>query len=230
MAGEIKKIFINGKQHYKWTYEAESKDTLVDFLSHLEAQPDWKGEITVDNKNKNITLVAKSIMSLEEMAKEGVMDYELVEALILHIGLQMLTLQKHKKGVLFLSLNDIIVIDYKLFFLGNLQYVLDIKGEGAGAGAGASANADEQLILSYPMKLSKEDERFLAPEVLQGKKVLPFITSITAGYYSLAKLCVYCLGLDVGDLTLGPIMGSKMYFFLQRCLAKEPSERGFLYL
>lgn len=223
----IKKIFINGKQHYKWTYEAESKDILVDFLSDLKAQPDWKGEIIVD-KNKNITLVAKSIISLEEMVKEGVMDYDLVETLILHIGLQMLMLQKHKKGVLFLTLKDIIVIDYKLFFLGNLQYVLDITGAGAGAGAGAGT--DDKLILSYPMKLSKEDERFLAPEVLQRKKVLPFVTSITAGYYSLAKLCVYCLGLDVGDLTLGPIMGSKMYFFLQRCLAKEPNERGFLYL
>ena len=230
MAVDIKKIFINGKQHYKWTYDNDdvNKDALIDFLSQLEAQPDWKGEITVDNKNKNknknITLVAKSIMSLGEVVKKGVMDYGLVEALILHIGLQMLTLHRYGLGVLLFSLNDIIVVDQNYFFLGNLQYVLDIKGAGAGAGAGA----DNKLILSYPMKLSKEEERFLAPEVLQGKKVLPFITSITVGYYSLAKLCVYCLGLT--DLTLGPIMGSKMYFFLQRCLAEEPSERGFLYL
>ena len=133
----------------------------------------------------------------------------------------MQVLHTYKKGVFFFNLDDIIVINKTFFFLSNLCHVLDTDSDG-------------QLILTYPMKFSKQDEAFLAPEVLTGRKVLPFITSISAGYYSLAKLCVYCLGLEVdaGDLSksLEPIMGSKMYFFLERCLAREPRERVFLYL
>jgi len=228
--GDIKKVdgARDGGKNYKWTIDTthkEEADILIDFLSQLEKQPDWKSEVTVNNNDNNgnnnnnnndnhkITLESASIVYLSDFT----MTYELSELLILHIGLQMQVLHTYKKGVFFFNLDDIIVINKTFFFLSNLCHVLD-------------TDPDDQLILTYPMKFSKQDEAFLAPEVLTGRKVLPFITSISAGYYSLAKLCVYCLGLEGEKDELGSIMGSKMYFFLERCLAKEPRERVFLYL
>jgi hypothetical protein len=144
------------------------------------------------------------------------MNYEEVELLILQIGQQMMVLEKYKKGIFFLNLTDIIVIDEKFFLLDSLDHVLNRYKQ-------------EQLLLSYPMKFTKADERFLAPELKGGLKTLPFYTSVTVGYYSLAKLCIYCLALD-DENNLDPLKGSKMFFFLSRCLQVKPEERYFLYL
>ena len=191
-----------------------------DFLSLLQKQPEWKGEIKENQTDNSITLVCGSIMSLEDFLshkEHSAMEYEEVEQLILDIGMQSMVLGTYKKGIFFLNLKDILVIDKKFFLLHDLTHVLDIT-------------KNDKLLLSYPMKITKTDERFIAPEVKTGmtSKVLPFYTSITAGYYSLATLCIHCLALS-GD-KLGPIKDSKMYFFLVRCLEIEPEERRFLYV
>jgi hypothetical protein len=188
-----------------------------DFLSLLQKQPGWKGEIKENEADNSITIVCESIMSLKEFLvykAHLVMDYEEVEQLILDIGMQSMVLGVYKKGIFFLNLEDILVIDKKFFLLRDLTHVLNIQKQ-------------EKLLLSYPMKIDKMDERFIAPELKMVQKVLPFYASITVGYYSLAKICIHCLALAE---ELGPIKGSKMYFFLERCLAIEPEERYFLYL
>jgi len=191
-----------------------------DFLSAIQ----WKGEIKENDKDKTIrlstiTLKAKSVMTLNEFISfnEG-LSYEEVEQLILHIGLQMMVLEKYDKGIFFLNLEDIIVIDHTFFLLGNLDHVL-------------RRYKQEQLLLSFPMIFTKADEKFLAPELNKGLiHTLPFYASITVGYYSLAKLCIYCLDLGKDlDYNLDPIKGSKMYFFLLRCLQVEPKDRYYLY-
>jgi hypothetical protein len=189
-----------------------------DFLSLLQKQEGWKGEIKENPLDDSITLVCGSIMSLEEFLSHkdhSAMEYEEVEKLILDIGLQSMVLGTYKKGIFFLNLDDILVIDRKFFLLRDLTHVLDIT-------------KIDKLLLSYPMKIKKSDERFIAPELKKRleSKVLPFYTSITVGYYSLAKICIRCLDLSDG---LGPIKGSKMYFFLERCLAEE-GKRYFLYI
>jgi len=122
-----------------------------------------------------------------------------------------------------LNLKDILVIDKRFFILRNLLHVLDIQKQ-------------DKLLLSYPMKIEKSDDSFIAPELKKGldSKVLPFYASITVGYYSLAKICMHCLALLDESLALldqlAPIKGSKMYFFLERCLAIQPEDRSFLYV
>jgi len=204
-----------------WSTDTWSTDTLVkdqlniyhDFLSLLQQQSGWKAEIKENNTDKSITIVCGSIMSLEEFLSSkphSAMEYEEVEQLILDIGLQNMILGTYKKGIFFLNLEDILVIDKRFFLLRDLTHVLDIKKQ-------------DKLLLSYPMKIEKSDERFIAPELKMINKVLPFYSSVTVGYYSLAKICIICLDL-LHDL--GPIKDSKMYFFLERCLAEE---RYFLY-
>jgi hypothetical protein len=200
-----------------WLKDEWIKDKLNiyhDFLSLLKEQSGWKGEIKENDTDKSITIVCGSIMSLEEFLaskSHAVLEYEEVEQLILDIGLQSMVLGTYNKGIFFLNLEDILVIDRRFFLLRDLSHVLDIKKQ-------------DTLFLSYPMKIEKSDDRFIAPELKMINKVLPFYSPVTVGYYSLAKICVVCLGL-LDDL--GPIKGSKMYFFLERCLAEE---RYFLYV
>ena len=205
-----------------WSTDTWLKDTFVkdqlniyhDFLSLLQQQSGWKAEIKENETDKSITIVCSSIMSLEEFLSSKphlAMEYEEVEQLILDIGLQNMILGTYKKGIFFLNLEDILVIDKRFFLLRDLTHVLDIKKQ-------------YKLLLSYPMKIEKSDERFIAPELKMIDKVLPFYASVTVGYYSLAKICILCLGL-LDDL--GPIKDSKMYFFLERSLSED---RYFLYI
>ena len=203
-------------KHYKWSSLNLTKENLniyTDFLSLLEKQTGWKGTISKETASLSLSLslTAESIMLLSDYLP---LEYNVCEQMILQLKLQMIVLNKYKKGIYFLNLDDIIVIDRQFFMLANLHHVLDI-------------NRNDQLVLTYPMKYSKKDELFMAPELLNGEKELPFKVSITAGYYSLAKLCMHCL--QLGD-NLDAIMDSKMYFFLERCLNVKPNDRYFLYL
>jgi hypothetical protein len=190
-----------------------------DFLSAIQ----WKGDVKESDKDKTITVIARSVMSLKEFIsiKKGEdedMDYDAVEKLILHIGFQIMVLENYGKGVFFFNLEDIVVIDHSFFLLGNLDHVLQKYKQ-------------DKLLLSYPMKFTKADEMFLPPELNKGLiDTLPFYASVTGSYYSLAKICIYCLDLGNDDYNLEPIKGSKMYFFLLRCLQVEPEDRYFLYI
>jgi len=212
---------------YKWTcnfqnenkFHGEYKIVYKDFLLVLEKQEGWEKQTVYDNDN--ISISAKSIFTLADFIKNKQykeLDYQDVEKLIMDIGSQMVILKKYKKGLFFMNLEDIIVINERFFLLNSLEHVLNIDKK--------HINNNEQIKLTYPITFSKFDKQFLAPELYYIGE-LPFISSISVGYYSLAKLCIFCLGL--GD-NIEPLMGSKMYYFLERCLETEPKDRFFLYI
>jgi hypothetical protein len=217
MVGVIKKVGV-----HKYEYELTGEGPIyMEFLSLLAGQEDWTAVIK-EKKDDGAVISAAEIRPLKDLLP---MDYTLVEKMILHLGMQMQVLKKYKRGVFFFNLADIIVIDKEFFFLGGLEKnAVELQGQRQGQ--------DQDLDLlsfTYPMKFTDREKEFFAPE-LNAKleeKVLPFTTFISVGYYSLAKLCLYCLQLtDVLD----PLQGSKMYFFLERCLKVDPTERYFLYI
>ena len=220
MVGVIKKIGLH-KYEYTWTGEVP---IYMEFLSLLAGQEGWTAVIKErKGEGEGLTISAAEISPLKDLLP---MDYSQVEKMILHLGMQMQVLKKYKRGVFFYNLEDIIVIDKEFFFLGGLEKnAVELQGQGQ-----KQQGQDLDLLsYTYPMKFTDREKEFFAPE-LKAKleeKVLPFTTSINVGYYSLAKLCLYCLQLtDV----LEPLQGSKMYFFLERCLKVEPTERYFLYI
>jgi len=81
----------------------------------------------------------------------------------------------------------------------------------------------KQLVLVYPTVYPLPSER-CAPELLK-IPVLPFITHRSASYYSLALLCLKQL-----NLSLDKIEGTKLFYFLERCLKETPSERRLIYI
>jgi hypothetical protein len=80
----------------------------------------------------------------------------------------------------------------------------------------------KQLVLIYPTVYPLPSE-CCAPELLK-ITALPFLTQRSASYYSLALLCLKRL-----NLSLDKIEGTKLFYFLERCLKEEPSERVLMY-
>ena len=190
-----------------------------DFLSILN----WPGVVT--DTASGLRLTAKTLTPLQALVP---MDYAQVDKMILHLCLQVQVLQKYNKGLFGFTLADVRVIDTDVYFLANLANVIDIRtGTGTGTGAGTDNN-NILLNFTYPLKFTAEKQQFFAPELKAklAEKVLPFTITSSVGYYSLAKLCLYCLQLEDNMEVLA---GSKMYYFLKRCLNVNPAERFLLY-
>ena len=81
----------------------------------------------------------------------------------------------------------------------------------------------KQLVLNYPTVFPFPRER-CAPELLK-MDALPFRTHRSASYYSLALVC-----LKMVHMPLEKLKGTKLFYFLERCLKSEPSERVCYYL
>ena len=80
----------------------------------------------------------------------------------------------------------------------------------------------DQIVLTYPTVFPLP-KRECAPEVLQ-MKALPFITHKSCSYYSLALLCLAKLNLSLAEMP-HVLHGTKLFYFLERCLKEEPVER-----
>ena len=231
--GRIEPLLIEPRQQkrYQWINEdKENAPIFRAFIEHLEkltgkallgrGQGQVQGQVQGQGQGQVLAgpfIIADSIKSLPDFLKEKkdkALDYDETERLIAHIGLQLMLLKNYNKAFLYISLEDIAVIDSTYFFIGNLHQALNIY-------------KTNMLFLSYPMTIAPADEAFLAPEVKKQQKMLPLIVSFTVGYYSLAKICLHCLRL--GD-NLNPLLNSKMYFFLERCLNTDPEKRVLLYL
>jgi hypothetical protein len=225
---------------FRWTFG--NNKIFMEFISRL-------GLTNLISKDNN-GIEASSIKLLSELVP---MNYELCEKLILQIGLQIMVLQDNKKGLLFFKLNDIIVIDNDNFLLINLDHALNMDAnnnlvltypinigpnEMGPNEMGPNEMGPNEIGPNEigpneigPNEIGPNDKMFLSPEVQHAlvdseEKVLPFVTPITCGYYSLANLCIYCLQIE----TLDPIMSSKMYYFFERCLVNDPDDRFFFYI
>jgi hypothetical protein len=195
----------------KLTLAVDHNNLISLFLNKLSTIG-WKGSYDIDNNKNKLTIHSDSIMPLNDyLIKNKYMSYDNVEQMILDLGNQMIIMADNNKGILFFrdSCDDIIILDNEFCFISDLTNVVPI-------------NNKEQLTLNYPLKI----EGFTSPE-LENITSLPITVSITSSYYSLALLCIKCLGLD---LDLGVIKNTRMYFFLKRCLETDPDKRYFLYL
>ena len=135
------------------------------------------------------------------------MEYHEVETMAFHLSLQLNYLEEKGFSLLFWQPSDILVINKNLYLLANLAQMVPLN--------------KNELVLIYPKVYPLPKER-CAPELLQ-MNVLPFRTHRSASYYSLALLCLLYLSLD-------GIQGSRLFYFLERCLKEEPKERTLLYL
>jgi hypothetical protein len=173
----------------------------------------WTGSWDVTDGKINIK--AKEIISLDKRISEKSLYYPHAVSLVLCLGAQLEELSDgidgEKYGVLFLNLNDIIIIDNTWYLLINLSKVFPLTKENS-------------IELYNPIPLNG----FMAPE-LENVKTLPVTVSHTCAYYSLALLTLHTMNL-LGDPGIDTIIGSRLFYLLERCLNKNPKERHFLYV
>ena len=183
-------------------------------LLHALQKQGWNGSWDVNDGKINIK--ANEIISLDKRVSKQSLYYPHAVSLALCLGAQLEELSNgidgEKYGVLFFNLNDIIIIDNTWYLLTNLSKVFPITKENS-------------IELYNPIPLNG----FLAPE-LENVKTLPVTVSHSCAYYSLALLTLHAMNLIDEDHGLDTIMGSRLFYLLERCLKKNPKERHFLYV
>jgi hypothetical protein len=150
------------------------------------------------------TVLSDERLSLDKMT------YPEVETMAFHLSLQLDYLEEQGFSLLFWQPSDIVVIPNStqtLYLLANLSQMVPLDKKDR-----------NNLVLIYPTVFPLPQER-CAPELLK-MNALPFRTHRSASYYSLALLC-----LEMLNLSLDKIQGSKLFYFLERCLKEEPKER-----
>tara|TARA_B100000902_G_scaffold385930_1_gene427911 strand:+ start:1670 stop:2227 length:558 start_codon:yes stop_codon:yes gene_type:complete len=164
----------------------------------------WNGSWNI----KDDKIVIDNGQTMIKRLKNKPLDYYEALRLAMCIGINLASLVPLNKSILFLSLDDIYVIDQDWYILSSLEKLVPIISKNT-----------VMLTRSISFK------GYLAPE-LKNIKSLPFKTNITSIYYSLAALIIEALAID----NLSPLAGSKLYFFLQRCFFINPEERYFLFI
>ena len=141
-----------------------------------------------------------------------------LETLAFHLSLQLQALEARGFTLLFWQPSDILVVvlstGQHLYILAHLAQLVSLHKKDT-----------KQLVLNYPTVFPFPRER-CAPELLK-MDALPFITQRSASYYSLGLLCLGLLRFI--NLSLEEIQGTKLFYFLERCLKEDPAER-VLYL
>ena len=146
-----------------------------------------------------------SIEKQEPLPK--VMSYMEVETMVLHLIIQLKALEARGCSLLIWQVSDILLVNNKYYLLANLTQLVPMYKK-----------APDKIVLNYPAIFPFPKES-CAPELLQ-MAALPFITHKSVSYYSLALLCLAKL-----NLSLETLQGTKLFYFLERCLKIEPSER-----
>jgi hypothetical protein len=140
-----------------------------------------------------------------------IMDYASTETMAFHLSLQLQLLEEKGYTLLFWQPSDILVLENQMYLLSNLSQLVALHKKN-------TCN----LVLNYP-PIFPLPKNVCAPELLS-MSGLPFITHRSASYYSMALLCLKILHLSLDDL-----QGTKLFYFLERCLKSEPSDRHCFY-
>lgn len=154
----------------------------------------------------------------------GARPFEYYEAqrLAACLAVQLEQLVTIKKSFLFLDLDDITIIDDEWYIINcfdeDSDKIVDIVDTGA-----------NRVEFGKPVRLKGE---FMAPEIEAffqlgpGQAELPFYTNVSCIYYSIARIIMEAL--QIADTTA--VAKSPLFFFLERCLEKNPDNRFFLFV
>jgi hypothetical protein len=139
--------------------------------------------------------------------------YQAIETMAVQLLLQLAVLEKHGFTLLFWQPADISIVNHTYYILNNLQYLVPLHKKNK-----------TQLVLNYPITESVVTTNLIAPELKKMER-LPFLTHRSASYYSLGLLC-----LTTSQYALEELAGTKLFYFITRCLQPEPAKRSCVFL
>ena len=175
-------------------------------LIHALVDEGWGGNWKYD-ENSDVILNSTEGTLCEYLSLHKHLDYFQVVQLALNLGTQIAALAKLGRGFPMLDCNNIIVCSG--FIITNP------------ASSSCTLENDKLKIVRVP-----EITDTAAPEIGRINS-LPSTIHMSAIYYSIALICLKCLGIN---REMKEIHGSKLYYLLQRCLRDDPETREFLYI
>ena len=191
-----------------WLNLDDNREIYREFMEALEKQtPTKKAAATATPEEASVCYTAESLPAK--------MSYSDVETMAFHLALQLNLLEARDCSLLFWQPSDVLVVNKKLYLLANLLNLVPIMRK------------TNKIVLTYPA-VFPFPQAACAPELLKIKG-LPFITHKSLSYYSLALLCLQKLNLSLEDLP-SALQGTKLFYFLERCLKEEPCERALIHL
>ena len=179
----------------------------------------WDGEF--EKKKGTIVIVLDDkAQTLDQRMKTRPFEYYEAQRLAICLAVQMEQLFKIHKSYLFFDLEDISIIDENWYIINsfdeNSDKIVDVVNDKV-----------NNVEFSKPLRLSG---KYMAPEVKRyfasEKPEIPFNTNVSCIYYSIALIMMEIMDIDDAE----PLNGSPMFFFLNRCLEKNPDNRFFLFV
>ena len=208
---------INDTEIYKindGNYGLLTKSKFNEFSNILELLQVDKENVSDDN----IKIKAKSIKTLKSFLTDNhnVVDYINAVKLTLDIVRQILYLEEQQITYSFINIDDIVVIDNNKFLILNTSNIFKIN--------------KNYLEINKPYNSSS----FMSHS-LRNNKQLPFKRYYTEVYYSIGCLLVFCLfNKEVEEDTdlriiLRSIFATRLYWFIIKCLIKDPLKRKLIF-
>jgi hypothetical protein len=174
--------------------------------------------IEFKKNNHLIDIECQSILYLKDFLLEfqdGLVTYDYAYGFSQNIVKQILYLEKQKKTITALSLDDFIVIDKSFVVFIDFKKIVDIK------------NNTITILSPY----SKNNNTFFITKLMKENGSLPLSTYYKDIYISLAYLILYCLygkyyfDNKDNDKLMSNLLGTKLYYFLQNCLTESQENR-----
>tara|TARA_B110000305_G_C19298761_1_gene568037 strand:- start:365 stop:1090 length:726 start_codon:yes stop_codon:yes gene_type:complete len=219
--------FIDYNEVYKRFIHILNNKTIVPFDKdkHKDKHKDESSILlNINDKAKHLVITANKIIPLTSIILQkdhSNLDYSRAEKMAFNLSLQLKELENMGLTLSYWTPADIIVVNDSSFLLGNLHNLvkLDIPN---------SFN----IRLNYPIIYDdgsnhidyQEKSAMIAPEILK-MDGLPFITHRSASYYSLGKLCLHCI-----DHSLAELAGTKLFYFVERCMLEPIEQRSCLFI
>ena len=175
---------------------------------------------TILDNGKTIILKARSIKMFSEFKQEqnklnksNKLSYPILMKLIYYLSKQLdYLITNDSKCFYTYDPNNIIVIDDSIFIYLSLDHLKDIKKDDF------NNNNKNNIHIYSPISTSN---LYLSPE-LSSAKILPIMINYKTIFYSLGLLVSENLSSSIGE--------TKLNYFLERCLNKDPCERYLLYI
>jgi hypothetical protein len=194
---------------------------------------------------------ATDVLTLHDYLKRCHHATEMYVALrLVHdLGRQMEALLSEGRGIAYFGVNDVVVITHRSSDAFTHQDADDTLGDSRMDPQFLFLNdrlifevdaSDGSLLIDRDLKDKDKDKdppSFMSPELLEALTgPTPVHVHFKTAYYSAAQLVVYFLlnvqsDINTDDLEyLRPIKGTKLYWFLLRCLNPKPTERNYIYI
>lgn len=188
-------------------------ETNIDFAKSFI----YKGIIDVIETNTSMTIEANNVKSLKEYLNKNSNKLDYKTTVNMLEDLVLMTNNLESKGYMFvnLKLDDIIVVNNNKFLFINYNNIYKLK--------------DNKISIENIIENVTE----FIPSNEFNQQSVPYLLEIETLYYNIANILIYCLfntKYDNNLLTIYPIINTKLYWFLERCLKTNKKERVFLYV